>query len=891
VTLLFSDIEGSTLMLKRLGAHWGEALSAQRSIIRSAFDEHGGHEMGTEGDSFFFVFPSAQHALLAAVNGQRRLRQHGWPDGVPVRVRMGLHTGEPERHEDGYIGLDVHRAARIAATASGGQTVMSASTQALVGSHAGDVSVQDLGWHRLKDIAEPEHLFEVIGPGLPDTFPPLRSVGTTENLPTYAVELIGRSTELAEVTDAVGRDGARLVTLTGPGGTGKTRLAVAVARELQERFPCEIFFVALDAADRSALMWSSISDVVSAPADVQELPHERALRFLCDRTSLLILDNLEQIADADAVVDRLLHDAPQVRILATSRRPLHLVDEQLYPLPTLALPAPGQVQPFRAAESGSVSLFVRRAKMVKPGFTLTDDNVADVVTLCRRLDGLPLAIELAAARCRILSPRALLNRIDGRLGAGVTASDRARRQRTLGATIAWSYDLLSEENQSVFRRLGVFSSRVDLEAIEYVAGSADADPLDVAAHLVDVSLLQVIEGPDGEPMIAMLETVRQFARDRLQTSGEYEETRLRHARWCVQVATRITALLHGPTQMSALDRMDAVEEDIRSALDWCLTPSQVPAERRNCGYALLAPMNTYWYRFGYIAEGRGWQDRALKIIDKDPSADGTHIVEALHGIGVLALQQNDLATGTRVLERALEITRRLGDLDLEARESNSLGIARREAGDVDGALALIERSILLAQQINNPRREATALTNMVHMHMDAGDYATAVEAGREAVAADRALGDPWGVAISQCNLVSALLNSEGPEPAYQQLVEVARDAVALGDIELSIDVLESFATVSAACGDVERAASLLGASDHQRDIAGIPRAAPDQAHLDRFIAPARRSIGPQEWSRSYAAGKSLSIDAAVVEGLAAEPPVRTMSAMTKPSAQDARVTK
>lgn len=876
LTLLFSDIEGSTSMLKRLGDRWGEALSAQRSILRAVFAEHEGHEMGTEGDSFFVVFPSAQHALRAAVGGQRRLHRHAWPDGVPLRVRMGLHTGEPQRHEDGYIGIDVHRAARIAATAAGGQTILSASTQALVGSQQHEVRIRDLGWHRLKDIADPEHLFEVVDASLPQAFPPLRSLGTTANLPAYTTELIGRSVELTELSDVIERGVARLLTLTGPGGTGKTRLAVAVARELSQRFPRDIFFVGLHTADRSALMWSAIADAVGAPGDVAELPHVRVLRFLGDRTSLLILDNLEQIPDADAVVGQLLKDAPGVQILTTSRRPLHLVDEQLFPVPALALPEPGR---SIAGEAGSVQLFVRRARMVSPDFGLTIDNAADVAALCRRLDGLPLAIELAAARSRILSPRALLNRIDGRLGQGVTAADRTERQRTLGATVAWSYDLLDETAQRTFRQLGVFSSQADLEAIEHVMGAEDGDPLDAVAHLVDVSLLHVVEGPDGEPVVAMLETIRQFARERLRMTGEYDETRLRHAHWCVEMAADIASLLGGPTQMNALDRMDAVEEDIRAALDWCLLPEPVAAERRECAYALLESMNPYWYRFGYIAEGRGWQERALRIIENDPDADSTPVVEVLHGLGVLALQQNDLTTGSRMLERALDMARRLGDVDREARESNSLGIARRDAGDTNGARALIERSILLARQVNNPHREAIALTNVVTLHMDAGDYAAAVDAGRRAVAADRALDDPWGVAISQCNLVLALLNAEGPAAAYRQLEEVARGAVALGDTELSIDVLESFAAVWASLGDGERAAALLGASDNQRESTGMPRTAPDRAHLDRFLAPARTTVPPDIWNNAYAVGKTLSIEAAVCKGLAEDPAERTLATL------------
>jgi predicted ATPase/class 3 adenylate cyclase len=882
LTLLFSDIEGSTLMLNRLGNRWAEALSDQRAILRAAFAEHDGREMGTEGDSFFVVFTSAQQALQSAVEGQRRLHRHAWPEGVPVRVRMGLHTGEPDRHEDGYIGIDVHRAARIAATANGGQIVVSAATRALIGTPP-DVDVRDLGSHRLKDLAEPEHLYDVVAAGLPDAFPPLRTLGTRANLPTYATELVGRAAELADLCSVV-ENGARLVSLTGPGGTGKTRLAVAAASQLSDSFPCDIFFVPLHTADRAALMWSGIADAVGVPADADELPHERALRFLSDRASLLILDNLEQIPDADVVVSRLLTDVPEVRVLATSRRPLHLVDEQEFPVSTLTLPPRGRIGRATAEESGAVILFVRRAKMVRPSFSLTDDNVRDVVALCRRLDGLPLAIELAAARSRLLSPRALLKRIDERLGEGVTASDRVDRQRTLGATIAWSYDLLDEDDQRVFRRLGAFSSRVDLTAIEYVAGSGDRDPLDVVAHLVDVSLVHIVDAPDGEPMISMLETIRQFARDRLLDSGECEEIRLRHARWCFQTAEEICELLQGPTQMSALDRMSAVEEDIRAALEWCLQPaSEASPERRDCGYALLGPMNRYWYRFGYAAEGRGWHDRALRIVEEDEAGDSVLLLDALHGMAVLALQQNDVAPATEALERALQMSVRMGDVSREARECNSLGIARRDAGDIDGAFALIERSLALARQIADPSREATALSNLVFLYMDMGDNAAAVDAGRRAVAADLARDDPWGVAINHINLVFALLNAEGPRQAYEQLVEVAVDAVALEDLELSVSVLDSFAAVWAALGNPERAARLLGASDRQRDRSGIHRNGPDQAHLDRFIGPARRSVAASDWDRSYAAGTSMSTEEAVAEGMQDEPPVPSLAGAVKSS--------
>lgn len=304
--MLFSDIEGSTSLLTGLGPRWAEALSAHRTVLRDVFEAYDGLEVGTEGDSFFVVFTSATSALLAAVAAQTGLAEHEWPEDRPVRVRIGLHTGEPQRHEDDYIGLDVHRAARISATAHGGQVVMSDATHALVGDALQGLTVRDLGWHRLKDLPEPEHLYDVTPPGLPADHPPLRSLGMAANLPSYSGELVGRGQELEDVIAVIEHDRARLVTFTGPGGTGKTRLAVAVARELQKRFPRDVFFVPLHTAGRATLMWAAIADAVGAPLNAEQQPSQRAVDFLRERAALLVLDNLEQIPDADVVVSRLL---------------------------------------------------------------------------------------------------------------------------------------------------------------------------------------------------------------------------------------------------------------------------------------------------------------------------------------------------------------------------------------------------------------------------------------------------------------------------------------------------------------------------------------------------------------------------------------------------------
>ena len=533
---------------------------------------------------------------------------------------------------------------------------------------------------------------------------------------------------------------------------------------------------------------------------------------------------------------------------------------------------------------------MRRARMVKRSFELTPGNAADVLALCRRLDGLPLAIELAAARSRLLSPSALLQRLDDRLNDPTGGVQRVGRQRTLRETIAWSYDLLDPPDQAVFRRLGAFSSRVDLDAVARVARTDDRDPLDVVAHLVDVSLVEIVDGPDGEPMVWLLETIRRFAQARLRESGEFDEVRLEHAQWCLDTVERITQLLGTSRQMNALDRMKAVEEDVRSALDWCLTPTASAAnvsdasastataaptapaatERQEVGFALLEPMDRYWYRFGYIAEGRGWHDRAWRLLVRDELPDSPRVLDALYGQGILALQQLDLVTGAEALERALAMSVRIGDRSREARVCNSLGIARREAGRLADARELIERSLVLAREIGDPHREATALTNMVHVAMDAGDYAGAVVAAQRAVAADRALGDPWGIAVNQCNLVVALLNSEGPQPALTELREVASHAVSLNDIALTVELLDTSAAVWAALGDGERAAALLGASDHHREVTGLPRTEPDERLLSRFVEPARQAVPADAWERAHRAGGAMTAEAAMALGIARE---------------------
>jgi non-specific serine/threonine protein kinase len=379
-----------------------------------------------------------------------------------------------------------------------------------------------------------------------------------------------------------------------------------------------------------------------------------------------------------------------------------------------------------------------------------------------------------------------------------------------------------------------------------------------------VSLLEIVEGPDGEPMVFMLETIRRFARDLLEEWGASDAVRLRHAQWLEQVTADIVETLRSPRQMTARDRMEAVKDDVRAALDWTLSPEVAPGDpRRTCGFALLTHMDTYWYRFGYIAEGRGWHERAMRLIDSGSPMDDTGIVDALHGHGLLAVQRNDSATGAASLRRALEMARRIGDLDREARESNSLGLALRAGGDDAAGRELILRSIELARQIGNRQREATALSNVVLIHMDAEEYNRAVVAAKEATEVDRALNDPWGVAINQLNMASALLHAEGPAPARALVEEIAQEVLALDDVELSIDMVETIAAIAAAAGDAELAASLLGTADAKREGVGMPRVMSDDARLERFVGPVRAAAGPALWEPAYRRGRSDNIEEAV----------------------------
>ncbi len=519
VTLLFSDIEGSTRLLQQMGARYADVLASCRHLLRAAFQEWKGYEVDTQGDGFFAAFARASDAVSAAVAAQRAYASHSWPDGVTVRVRMGLHSGEPSRTAEGYVGLDVHRAARIMGVGHGGQVLLSHTTHDLVEHSLPEgVSLRELGEHRLKDLQHPSRLFQLVIAGLPGDFPPLKTLDShPNNLPVQLTRFIGRGQEVTAVQHLLHREGVRLVTLTGPGGTGKTRLGLQVAAELSGCFAEGVFFVNLAPISDPELVVPTIAQTLDIKETADQSLLDLVKAFLRERQVLLVLDNFEQVVSAAVQVAELLAACPKLKVVVTSRAVLHVRGEQEYAVPPLALPDPKRLPDLVAlAQYEAVALFIQRAQAVKPEFQVTNANAPAVAEICTRLDGLPLAIELAAARSKVLPPQALLARLRQRLAVLTSeARDVPARQQTLRSTIEWSYQLLDAEEQRLFRQLCIFVGGCTLQAAEAVCvtpgdGDTTRSVLDGVSSLIDKSLLRQSEQEGEEPRLVMLETIREY---------------------------------------------------------------------------------------------------------------------------------------------------------------------------------------------------------------------------------------------------------------------------------------------------------------------------------------------------------------------------------------------
>jgi predicted ATPase len=735
------------------------------------------------------------------------------------------------------------------------------------------VSVRDLGFHRLKDIEAAERLYQLAGPGLREGFPPLKSLGTLTSLPVPATPLVGREGDLDRLSAALAGPGVRLVTLTGTGGVGKTRLALAAAAALGGAFPHGVFFVALAAVGDAEVMWKTLAE--SLDVTVAGLPAEAVTGYLAGRRALLVLDNLEQLEGAAAVVTELLAAAPGLVLLATSRRPLHVIGEHELPVPPLEVPGQAGVQ--EVAACAAARLFAQQADMIRPGFAITADNAADIAAICARLDGLPLAIELAAARVKLLTPRALLARLGHTVGLAAAETGRPLRQQTLRNTVAWSYDLLAPGAAQVFRRMSVFAGGCDLDALAAVAvteggEAAGSDPLEQVAELADVSLITVAEGIDGEPRMGMLETIRDYALERLGQDDDLDRTRRRHAEHYAAVAERARGQLDGPAQLTALDRLEADHDNLRAALAWSL---EAPAaggagddERAVIGLRLVQALTLFWYQHGHVTEGRRWLQRAMDLASAD---GGAPLAAVAHGLGVLMETQGEPDAARRLFERSLAIWRELGDRDQQARELNSLGIAHHRLGDLEVARSVLGESIAIAREIGNPVRLAAALTNLGQLESGAGHFDRATQALQEALTLDYELGDLFGVALDRQSLALVSLRAGRMGEARDLLSGTFGYAASSGNTSFLVNILELAAAITAQLGDPLRAARLAGAAERIRQQQGLPITDLEAARMDEYLASARAAVTMQAWDAELDAGRALTQQEAVTLLLSPSP--------------------
>ena len=773
VTFLFTDIEGSTHLLQKLGPSWADVLATHCDLLRSAVSGAGGIEFGNEGDALFFVFEGAGDAVAGALAGQRAIDGHRWPEGHRVRVRMGMHSGEATLTRGGtYVGLALHQAARICSAGHGGQVVLTSATAKLAAERMPDgTSLVDLGHHRLRDLPDPLHLFQLAHPDLAERFPRLRSDAAPGNLPKQITRFVGRSS-LVEAAVRQLTAGASLLTFTGAGGAGKTRLALEVAAEVVDTVPHGAWLVELASLTDGSL----VAQTVAAALDVREEPGltvvESLAASLADKRLLLLLDNCEHVvAEAADLVGDLLAACPGLQVVVASQEALGITGEVTVRVP-----------PLPAAEG--VELFVDRARLHRPDFELNDDTAAAVDAICGRLDGIPLAIELAAARVAVLSPRQIADRLDDQFRLLTGGSRTALpRHRTLRAAVDWSFSLLGADEQRLLCSLAVFPGPFSLDAVEAVC---DGD-LDLLSRLVARSLV-VVEEQDLEARYHLLESIRQYAEDKLADEGRLAELRRALVGWCAELVTRAEAELSGPAQATWFGRLDREYDLIRAALGWA-----EPADLLE----MSADLWRFWLVRGHWNEGLSWLDRALSFEGGRPMARA----RALAAAGDLATEQGDLARSQSLLEEALELWRSLDDIEGVARALNHLGNLARMRGEFDTARGFLSEALGIRRAAGNDRATATSLRNLGVVAARQRDTETARSYYREALPLARSSGDSRVVA----SLTALLAQVAFADGESDEAMALADEGLALarevGDRRLTAEHLTILAGLASAAGD------------------------------------------------------------------------------------------
>ena len=858
VTFFFSDIEGSTRLIQQLGERYPDVLLAHHSVLREALAANGGHELRTEGDSFFIVFSSALQACAGAAAVQTALHAHQWPEGGAVRVRIGVHTGEATLVGNEYLGLEVHRAARVASAGHGGQVLVSETTRGLV-DHAlpAGLALKDLGEHRLKDLARPERLYQLLIPGLRADFPALKTLeATPNNLPMQLTSFIGRDDQVREARQLLAR--SRLLTLTGPGGTGKTRLSLEIGANVLDQFPDGVYFVPLSAISDPELVPSAIAQALAISTTGRHRPIDALLDHLREKQTLLILDNFEQVLDAAPVARQLLEGSVGLRVLVSSRTVLRVSGEQEFPVPPLALPDLKALPGLAAlSQFEAVRLFIERAVAVKPDFEATNENAPAIAGICERVDGLPLAIELAAARVKLFSPPALLSRLEKSLNAlGSGTRDAPARQHTLRGAILWSYDMLDDAGRRLLARCSVFARGGSLDQLEPVCGPPEdigGDVVEALDQLADQSLLRRLPDFD-EPRFLMLQTIRDFAKERLEESGDAHRIRDRHVEAFLALAQKGEPHLFGPARREWLDRLEIDHDNFRAALDWCLESGNARQAMR-----LAGAFWRFWQMRGHIHEGR---TRMANILAMPKSQDFPQDrALALEAAGGLAYWQADMDIAQGFYDECLALTRQVGDKRAIANAIYNAGfpmtVSRKT---IPRAKLLYQEALTLFRELGDDGRIARTLWGIGNANFFDKDYAAAKPALEEAQALSRRLDDRFNLAWSTHTLGLVAFNTNDIATAKKSFLEALQlflEAQDVSGITLQLDNLSSIARKE---GDPLRATRLAAAAVAQQTATGTGLGGLLSYQEGRT---GREGLSEADAATAWAEGQSLSLDEAV----------------------------
>jgi len=909
VTFLFTDIEGSTRLWEKNPEVMQAAMRRHDLLLREVVVANHGQIVKMTGDGLHAVFASAADGLAAVLAGQRALQAEIWPSGGALHVRMALHSGEAELRAGDYFGTAPNRAARLMAAGTGGQILISQSTADLIqDSLPAEVSLRDLGEHQLKDLVRLEHIFQVVALDLPVDFPPLKTLSVLpHNLPVQLTSFVGREQEIVEARRLLAA--SHLLTLTGPGGTGKTRLALQIAAEVLPDYPDGVWLVELAPLADPAYILPALAAVF----DLREQPNRPLQAVVTDylrgKALLLLFDNCEHLIEACArLADELLHACPRLRIIASSREVLGVAGETVYRVPALALPDDRQETPERLQQSEAARLFVERAQSAQPHFTLTPSNAPAVAAICQRLDGIPLALELAASRVKLLSVEQIAVRLDDRFRLLVGGSRTALpRQQTLRALMDWSYDLLPEEERLLLRQLAVFAGGWGMEAAEAVGTCPDA--LGVMEQLVNKSLVSVTE-QGGEARYRLLETIRQYARDKLLEAGEAEEARDRHLDYYLVLSEAAEPKLLGPEMIATLDQLEAEQDNLRAALEWASEKDPLSALR------LAAVLLNFWRLRVSATEGLTWVRTALARAEAAQEWEGeaaqTYLAaraKALGGEANLAFVLGHNLEARTAMEASVSLARQIGATRTLAQALGMGGIIVGMVGDTAKARAWVEESIALCLQHGYVNE--LGMISGAHMFLALITNQPVPPGLREkALQVARTTGNPWVLAMvisnigrvetASGNLAEAHARFEEAAALFQQIRDRAMynstrseighvfrkqgrypEAIAvyrhtilvwqdLGSQAAIAHQLECFAFIAGAKGQNERSARLLGAAEDLRESISSSMVPMERPEYDTFVAGLHRVMEAEMLKSAWEQGRLLSMEAAIQLALEGE---------------------